>query len=209
YMTHIWDRWLQDHEKSESLPPIVPLVLYHGPSQWTAPANFNDVVRAESGLDAAFEGLVPTFRFLLHDLGQVDDAQLVGTLEGELTLLLFKHIDQADVANVIQAVQHLLTLLSNRALSAITPFVYYLFSARVENPREVFDVMDSVMDQNSKGRVLSTAEQLIAQGEARARRELLLEMVEHLPLEDRARLRAIDDLEQLKREIIARLTGDP
>ena len=48
-----------------------------------------------------------------------------------------------------------------------------------------------------------------ARGVTRARHELLMELVEHLPIADQERLREIEDLEQLKLEIMARLQRDP
>lgn len=30
YALRIWDRWLTEHEGARSLPPLLPLVLFHG-----------------------------------------------------------------------------------------------------------------------------------------------------------------------------------
>jgi hypothetical protein len=46
------------------LPPIVPLVLYHGRQDWRTPAPF----RALFGeLDPLFDGYLPDFRHELRD----------------------------------------------------------------------------------------------------------------------------------------------
>lgn len=66
YMVRIWRRYAEDKaERLRALPPIVPMVYYHGASRWTVPEGFADIVQADE--DTA--PFVPAFRYLLRDLG--------------------------------------------------------------------------------------------------------------------------------------------
>ena len=44
YMTLIWGRWLREHSDAAKLPPIVPIVVYHGERGWSAPLRFEELV---------------------------------------------------------------------------------------------------------------------------------------------------------------------
>jgi predicted transposase YdaD len=76
YMSRAWDRWLRDHPGAERVPAILPLVLYQGPSAWSAATEFAALIDLPPGLFASVSEFLPSFRFLLDDLSQQDDAAL-------------------------------------------------------------------------------------------------------------------------------------
>jgi len=71
YVVRQVERWRQEHPKSEKLPLIIPLVMYHGPDgAWTAPRRVEDLFDLPEG-EAERErwmALVPRFEYLLDDL---------------------------------------------------------------------------------------------------------------------------------------------
>jgi predicted transposase YdaD len=71
YIVRIWEKRLR-----EGLPlcPIVPLVVYHGDSGWTAARNMREVVSSPSGL-ADYQ---VDFRFPLLDLSHLADHEIEG-----------------------------------------------------------------------------------------------------------------------------------
>lgn len=74
YITRIWDRFLDDNPETLELPPVIPLVVYNGRNQWSAPQRLEDLIGP--GLDADAEYL-PRFSFLLEDLSAVDSDRLM------------------------------------------------------------------------------------------------------------------------------------
>lgn len=70
YMTAIWMDFFKNSDKNArkrkdyQLPPIIPLVLYNGASDWTAPLHFKDKV-AHSEM---FNGYVCDFEYILVNM---------------------------------------------------------------------------------------------------------------------------------------------
>jgi predicted transposase/invertase (TIGR01784 family) len=58
------------------LPLVIPLVLYHGESGWSAATEFEALFDSELLADPAVAALVPHFRFVLDDLSRLSDAEL-------------------------------------------------------------------------------------------------------------------------------------
>ena len=76
YMVRIWTQWLEHADaRPKKLPPILPIVLYHGKQGWNAARAFEDLVDLPASLASA-QHLVPSFEFLLDDLGNVSDEEL-------------------------------------------------------------------------------------------------------------------------------------
>ena len=93
YMVRIWTRWLDEHPGAERLPVILPLVLYHGASAWSAPTGFEDLVDLD-GPGASALHHVPRFSILVDDLSAHTDRALrdrAMTVMARLAVLLFKH----------------------------------------------------------------------------------------------------------------------
>ncbi len=44
YKVRIWDLWLREHPGTETLPPIIPVVLCHAPQGWTAVRSFVELL---------------------------------------------------------------------------------------------------------------------------------------------------------------------
>ncbi|HZH16716.1 MAG TPA: Rpn family recombination-promoting nuclease/putative transposase [Archangium sp.] len=79
YVVRQVERWRQEHPKSELLPIIIPLVMYHGPDgAWTAPRRVEELFDLPEG-EAERErwrALVPRFEYLLDDLTAEREAAL-------------------------------------------------------------------------------------------------------------------------------------
>lgn len=54
YMARIWQRHIANHEnpsqEARQLPPIIPMVIYHGHAPWTVPTAAIDAIAAEDDL---------------------------------------------------------------------------------------------------------------------------------------------------------------
>ncbi|AUB79904.1 Rpn family recombination-promoting nuclease/putative transposase [Candidatus Thiodictyon syntrophicum] len=65
YSARIWERYGEGRtEKLRALPPIIPLVFYHGSAVWQVPASVIDCLDT----DPEVLDLVRDFRYVLHDL---------------------------------------------------------------------------------------------------------------------------------------------
>ncbi|MEW6744747.1 MAG: Rpn family recombination-promoting nuclease/putative transposase [Planctomycetota bacterium] len=91
YIVRIWERWRKAHPRERLLPPVLPVVLYHGRRRWRSPRSLSEII------DCAWVGssieFLPELRILLEDLNVRPDGELerAGTAAVRLALLLLKH----------------------------------------------------------------------------------------------------------------------
>jgi len=83
------EQYLKQHPKARQLPPVYPLVLYHGEKLWRVPHEFQDLVRP---LPAAIKPYVPQFRYDLHDISPRSTREIKGEILTRLVLLAMRHI---------------------------------------------------------------------------------------------------------------------
>ena len=74
YMVRIWQREVENagHRKGFRFPPIVPLILHHGRTEYRAPVELGELVVRMEGTGS----FVPNYRCLLIDLMQVSPEEL-------------------------------------------------------------------------------------------------------------------------------------
>ncbi|HZI16402.1 MAG TPA: Rpn family recombination-promoting nuclease/putative transposase [Myxococcus sp.] len=69
YVVRQLERWRQEHPDSTVLPPIIPLVMFHGAEgAWTAPRRVEELFGLPEKGRARWRALVPRFEYLLDDL---------------------------------------------------------------------------------------------------------------------------------------------
>jgi len=79
-MVRIWKRCART--SGLPLPPIVPVVLHHSNTGWTAARCLHAMIRFPPSAEAELHRLVPDFSFVLDDLSHFDDAQLRARAQG-------------------------------------------------------------------------------------------------------------------------------
>ncbi len=83
YSTRIWEKVTE-----KKLPPIIPLVLYHGSRRWNVSRNFSDLI-ADS---EEFSEFVPKFAYELCDLSALSETEIKGEAMLQLGLTAMRHI---------------------------------------------------------------------------------------------------------------------
>jgi hypothetical protein len=89
YIAAEGDQYRKQHPEARALPPIYPLVIYHGERQWRAPSNFHDLVVP---LPVALAPFVPQFTYALHDISARTDAAIKGDVLTRLVQLAMRWI---------------------------------------------------------------------------------------------------------------------
>ena len=91
YMVSIWMREIEAGTARDRLPPIIPLIFYHGPGEWTVPRSVVDMIDAPE----EFASLLKDFAYLLHDLGEIEPLRLSRMPEVRAGLLALRvvHFD--------------------------------------------------------------------------------------------------------------------
>jgi hypothetical protein len=72
YLVRIWERLDREAGGRGLLPPVIPLVVYHGAEEWKAPVRFSQMLDASETLKTH----LLDFPFRVMDVGRIDDADL-------------------------------------------------------------------------------------------------------------------------------------
>ncbi len=74
YVSHLYDRYLGEHKGAESIPMLVPLLLYQGAGGWTMPTRLSELLDVPQDLAAAFPSPIE-LNFGVDDLSEpvIDD----------------------------------------------------------------------------------------------------------------------------------------
>jgi predicted transposase/invertase (TIGR01784 family) len=89
YITAEGEHYRKQHPKARKLPPVYPMVIYHGKREWKSPAEFHDLVEP---LPTALAPLVPSFTYRLVDLSERTNAEIKGAVLTRLVQLALRWI---------------------------------------------------------------------------------------------------------------------
>jgi predicted transposase/invertase (TIGR01784 family) len=122
YQARIWEQaW---REQVSKLPPIFPLVLYHGRTAWPVERRFGALIDWEKG--AALRRYVPEFEYHLVDLSVFNEAEIKGEVFLRVGLLLLKYIFSTGLLPRLPSTLALLPLPEQSALEYLRTVLYYL-----------------------------------------------------------------------------------
>jgi predicted transposase YdaD len=76
YVLGVWSEYLKLNPTSRRLPPVIPCVLYHGPTPWRSPTDVAAMVDVDDETRALLGPLIPSMHFLLDDLTVLTPDQL-------------------------------------------------------------------------------------------------------------------------------------
>ena len=163
YMVRIWEL-CQKRGETRPLPPIVPMVVYHGKGRWKVGLAFHDLF----DLPEALGRLVPNFDYLLCDLTRYSDEEIKGAVSLRVCLLLLKHIFGDDLPEKLPEILGLLKGLSHQrsGLEYLETVLRYVASGASQIQREemIKHVKDVFEDQQGGDMMATLAEEWIEEG---------------------------------------------
>src|SRR5699024_4505912 len=118
YMVEIWKREF-DKKKTDVLPLVMPLVIYHGKFLWSEPKQLRDWFINYDELSEEMTKYVPDFEFTLYDFSYANELDVKGEPKLRAYLQLMQHIFLKDWAKLIQVIVEIETLLLSRGYEKI------------------------------------------------------------------------------------------
>lgn len=100
YLARFWDAW-ERQGNQRPVPPVIPVVVYHGARAWTVPTSFAALF---GDVPAALCRHLPAFEFALIDLGRIEDEALSADLRLRAFLKALKYILRPDLPERIDVV---------------------------------------------------------------------------------------------------------
>jgi hypothetical protein len=68
YGTRLWEQFVRDHPRARKLPVVLPVLLHHSRTGWTAATAFEDLIEAEGAVRKAVERYLPRFEMRVLDV---------------------------------------------------------------------------------------------------------------------------------------------
>ncbi|RJO72263.1 Rpn family recombination-promoting nuclease/putative transposase [Nocardia panacis] len=174
YVVDIWSRYAEEHPKATKLPAIIPLVVHNNnrKERWTKSTELTDLIDLDQETLEAFRDYLPHFRFLLDDVAAIDPETLRARDVRPAVLLML--MLQRSVLSapglgpwLTQLLGGLLGGLSPRELRALVTYLLRVGEMSTKDLEPIFEQLDP----QAKEVFMTTAEQLRAEGAAKARAE--------------------------------------
>jgi predicted transposase YdaD len=175
YLVAIWKAYRAEHPRARKLPAILPLVVHHSPTGWTAPVAFEELLDADAELLTALGPHVPRFRFLLDDLSAQTDADLRGraqmTAGGRVAILSLKHgRDQVAIRVRVLAPDGR----APAARDVLASVLRYILETSRAEPATLRELLARQVGREAAEEIMTTAEMLRREGKIEGKIEALL-----------------------------------
>jgi hypothetical protein len=164
------------HPKAKTLPPIFPLVLYHGQKHWRAPARFHELI---DPLPESLKPFVPQFGYALHDISARSRTEIKGAVLSRLIQLALRHIYSDRPVEQVRDLLQLITQVNRdeTAIAVLESLLRYYVqgTGRLDEQQA-----RTLLEQTFSGEPLMETfiDRYIAQGEQRGRATTLLRQIE-------------------------------
>ncbi len=188
YMVRIWELWLKQEEDKRKqlrkerreqgdsprlpklhLPPIMPLVVYHGQEQWQVSTEFSGLFE----LPTELQEYLPSYKYWLYDLSGYSDEELKGAVMLQAGLLALKYIYRPELGQKLPEILELIVKIGDKqtGLTALEALLRYLLSG-AEN-LDKGTLQKAVKEVLAEGGIImgTIAEKLIEEGRAKGLQE--------------------------------------
>jgi len=171
YMIEIWEAKIKK-EKTDELPMIIPLVIYHGSDEWKIKTTLGEMIKGYGELPEDIKKYLPDYEYLLYDLSKYTDEQIKGEVQLRILLTIFRDIFSKDSKvirkTVLRAAECLKELDDKQTgIEYFKTYIRYILSAGQKLTKEdVNDIVENVEKTYPEGSevVMTLAEQLRQEG---------------------------------------------
>jgi hypothetical protein len=176
YVVRIWERALRDEPRPAALPPVIPVVVCHSEAGWTAPKRLLDIIDPVATELPELGRLTPRFEFLVDDLSQATDDELLSRAMGLFAALAAISMrDARSQQRAVPTLRKTLALLGElwRAPDggrAVALLLRYYFAVTEADPVEVHELVKDIHPQAEK-LMATIAEQLSQRAREEGREE--------------------------------------
>jgi predicted transposase YdaD len=176
FMVRLWDQWLGEHPGAPRVPAVVPMVVHHSASGWTAPVSFHELIALSPEALASVAAQLPSFTFLLDDLSTQAADQLGSramTALGRLALMCLaraRHSPDllAELRRYAELVEQVLD--APHGVAAFAAVVSYILQVTDTPPQDLEGFVQQ-MGPKAVEAYMTGAQQLTAQARAEGRAE--------------------------------------
>ncbi len=162
YMVRAWEQEIQNQAKR--LPPIFPIILYHGRKRWNVNLQFSLLI--DFGELEELRPFVPEFRGFLCDISERSPQPIRGSVTLQVWLELLKNIFSDELAVKLQDILKLADAMPEKnRFDALLMVIYYLASAaRQMSKQEISKAVESAFPKEKEILMPTAAEEWVKEG---------------------------------------------
>jgi predicted transposase/invertase (TIGR01784 family) len=143
YMIEIWEAKVKK-EKTDELPVIIPLVIYHGNDEWKIKTTLGEMIAGYDTLPEDVKKYVPDYEYLLYDLSRYTDEQIKGEVQLRILFAILRDIftkdDNTIINTILRAVEYLRELSDRQTgIEYFETFMRYIMNAGQRLTKEDVD----------------------------------------------------------------------
>jgi len=172
YKVRIWEYYLKQNKHTSYLPPIIPIVIYHGKTKWRVDPQFKSLFYDTNGI----EEFLPDFKFIVYDIPRIPERNIKGDIETMVFLKMFRNVFNPEVQT--ERIPEILGLLNRiqdktRMTELLETILRFLLSSvpnlKIDNLKQI------VSGTIEKGEIImeTIAEHLIRKGAEQAELKLI------------------------------------
>jgi hypothetical protein len=174
YVVRIWEQWLEKHDGASRLPPVIPVLLAQVDGGWRSPTSLAEIIDfADDAERDAIEPWVPQCVLRVDDLAGVSndaiDARGIPP-KAKLTLAALRDVrGPAELTEGLESWARWIRGISDTAEgeAAFMTLMRYILYVRQEVDMAAVQTTVRAIDARAGDAIMSMAEKLIAEGEAK------------------------------------------
>jgi predicted transposase/invertase (TIGR01784 family) len=161
-MTRIWEKHVEHHKGTQKLPPIIPMLIYHGEYPWKIDTNFVSMF----DIPDIMMKYIPAFSFELSDVSHMPEEEIKGDLELRIVLTAFRYIFHPEIMSRLKDIFQLFREIPdkskfNQYLEAL--LIYLGSNIKDVKPEQLRDAVNEALVEG--GAMMSTVfEQVLEKG---------------------------------------------
>ena len=166
YMVRIWEKFRKENPDSESLPVIIPLLLYQGQEAWERSLSMDALFSLSDAAKNLFSKYLPNFESELISLPSISEGAIKGDAYIQVAFKLMKAIRTGNMVATIEQIEGLLELICDEKGDVefvLSCFVYALQAEEVDKD-EVDAIFRVIRNTNLREKAMTIADQLEERG---------------------------------------------
>jgi len=162
YLLEIWELFRKQHPKSDHLPLIIPIVIYHGLTTRTS-TRLSELIDLPG---AELEGYVPDFDTVFYDFSPDSEQEIKGLITLKLVLSCFRAKNRPKAIAQITDIFQLLGALddSESSMRWLEVIFRYMMQTMDISEKDMQDIAHKTLSVGKEDKVMTLAEQLESKG---------------------------------------------
>jgi predicted transposase/invertase (TIGR01784 family) len=171
-LEYILQIWKLKRMQGQKLPMVIPLVLYHGKTQWKIGLKLSDLLEHKEDTLLRY---IPDFQYILYDLSSYTDKDIRGIEKLKVMLYLLKYISSSELGERLSEILRLLKDMPESEMDYLVAITVYILHTTEISYQKFSEVVAKNISRKGGEIAMTTAEQLIAQGKLEGLKEGLKE----------------------------------